>query len=52
MNFIRWNNDDMLLKIKSILEGNSIFLMNNNKINCYKKQKNLDFLEVWIQNII
>ncbi len=33
-------NDDMLLKLKSILEGNSIFLMNNNKINCYKKQKN------------
>ena len=33
-------NDDMLLKLKSILEGNSIFLMNNNKINCYKKIRN------------
>ena len=26
-------SDNILLKLKSILEGNSIFIMNNNKIN-------------------
>ena len=33
-------NDNILLKLKSILEGNSIFIMNNNKINEYHKKKN------------
>ncbi len=33
-------NDEMLLKLKNILEGNSIFLMKNNQINEYKKIKN------------
>ena len=32
-------NDNILLKLKSILEGNSIFIMNNNCINEYHKKK-------------
>ena len=32
-------NDNILLKLKSILEGNSIFIMNNNVINEYYKKK-------------
>ena len=32
-------NDNILLKLKSILEGNSIFIMNNNSINEYYKKK-------------
>ena len=31
-------SDNILLKLKSILEGNSIFIMNNNKINEYHKK--------------
>ena len=31
-------NDDMLLKIKSVLEGESLFLMTNNEISTYKKK--------------
>ena len=35
---INLTSDNILLKLKSILEGNSIFIMNNNKINEYHKK--------------
>ena len=36
-------SDNILLKLKSILEGNSIFIMNNNKINEYHKKNKFRF---------